>query len=260
MFLFSLVFYFGFDHYYDGEIDDGNNGGPHQGIRRRVMIILFKLWICLSSLSLVSATGSTFFLLEATALVARQDNLFSVLILANLVKCVEIMASELSRWGVTYLNQKLRFRISYMELMRIGMGIGFCFVCCTFAIFTATNRMYGGGAMSMYGLILQFFFLGLMRGFAKDGFQSVFESIVHPRYKIYGRCLGVLTRGCGSLLSLLYIYIFGFKRFHLFQYDLENSKLIYYYIILILFSVFCGVLYVVLMFLYIGTGFLKEET
>ncbi|KAG6428850.1 hypothetical protein SASPL_106889 [Salvia splendens] len=259
MMFFFIVFFLGFEQYHNGEID--NDEAPHQGITWRMIIILLRLWVCLSSLSLVSASGSTFFLLEATSLVAHHDNLFAILILANLVRCVEIMVSELSRWA----TKQLGFRISIVELMRIGMGIGCCILCCNIASIAADDR--GGGVMSVYWLIPQFFLLGLVRGFAKDGFQSVFESNVHPPYKIHGRCLGALTTGFGSLLSILCVYIFGMKQFYIFgskqfqwfQYDLENSRLNKYYNFLSILSVWNGFLYVDLMRSYVGTWFLMED-
>ncbi|KAL1551744.1 protein NRT1/ PTR FAMILY 5.5-like [Salvia divinorum] len=262
---FFIVFIFGFTFYYNNgksSDDSSNDGARNQGLLKwKMRVILILLWVSLSILSLVSASGSTFFLLEAVTLAAHHDNLFSILVLANLVRCMEIAVSEVSRCVVEQLEESREYSIPKMELLRVGIGLGCCVMCCNIAVGTGTHRKYakGGGAMSVYWLIPQFFLLGAMRGFAKDGFKSLFESNVQLPFQRCGWSLGVLTRGFGSFLSILCVFICGGKQFKWFQNDIDNSSLNKYYSFLSLLSLANIGLYIVVYGWYTDLWFLLED-
>ncbi|XP_042048160.1 protein NRT1/ PTR FAMILY 5.5-like [Salvia splendens] len=260
---FFIVFVSGFNFYHkDGESNERNDvRATNEDSKWKMRVILFLVWVSLSILSLVSASGSTFFLIEAITLTSHHKNLFSILVLANLVRCMETTATEVSRCVVAQLKESRDYNIPKMELLRIGIGLGCCMMCCSIAEWTGTHRKYakGGSTMSVYWLIPQFFLLGLMRGFAKDGFKSLFESRVRPWFKGHGRSLGVLTTGFGSILSIVCVFIYGSGQFKWFQNDIHNSSLNKYYSFLSVLSWANFGLYILLFVWYTGFWILLED-
>ncbi|KAG6428849.1 hypothetical protein SASPL_106888 [Salvia splendens] len=250
---FFLVFTFGFDYYSDDK-ERKHNVTSIAKVKRPVNIL--ALWGCLSVLSIVFASGSTFFFLEAITLSDREYIIPVILLLDNLTRFTGFVVSESCSLVIIKLKEQKRYNIQKMELVRIGMGMWCCVLCCNFAVGVSTHRKYGAGGskMSVYWLTPQFFLLGLVRGLAKDGFQSLYESQVRK----YGWALGELARGVGCLLSILCIRIFSGKNFKWFQNNVDTSSLNKYYSFLAVLSVANAMLYCWIAGWYLAQPFLGK--
>ncbi|KAL1551745.1 protein NRT1/ PTR FAMILY 1.3-like isoform X1 [Salvia divinorum] len=231
---FFVVFLLGFEHYNDDGESSHNVVASIAKSKRPVNIL--SLCVCLSILNLVSAAGSAFFFLEAITLAVR-DYLPVIILLDNVTRLTEFAVSESSGYLLKKLGERKRYNLQKMELLRIGMGMWCCVLCCNFAVGASTHRKYGpgGGEMSVYWLIPQFVLLGLMRGLAKDGFQSLYRSQAESQFK--GWALGELARGAGSLLSMICVYIFNGRHFRWLEKNVGSSSLNKYYSFLAVLSV-----------------------
>ncbi|KAG6428854.1 hypothetical protein SASPL_106893 [Salvia splendens] len=248
-----LLFLLGFNCYYDDEGRSFNFKLPATSATTVKYPVNLKLFCSLPILSLVSASGSTFFLLEANTLV--RGNLTYILMLDNVTRFMEFVVREASKRVVKKLKdrQKHPHNLQKMEMVRIAFAVCCCPLCCNIAVMTATHRKYEtAGTMSVFWLTPQFFLLGLMAGLAKDGFRSLYESQVEPhQLKKYGSALGDLGSGVGSLLNILCIVIFGWH-FNWFQNNIADSSLNMYYILLSNLSVTHVIIYLPAVLQYIG--------
>ncbi|KAL1551742.1 hypothetical protein AAHA92_19542 [Salvia divinorum] len=244
-----LLFLLGFKCYYDDGSRSFNFKLPATSTTTVKYPVNLKLfWVSLPILSLISASGSTFFLLEASTL--AHDNLTYILILDNVMRVMEFVAREAS----TYVVKNLKgLNLQKVELVRIGIGVWCCPLCCNIAVMNATHRKYDtADTMSVFWLAPQFFLLGLMTGLAKDGFRSLYESQVEPhQLKKFGSALGDLGSGVGSLLNILCIVVFGWH-FNWFQNNIADSSLDMYYNFLSNLSVAHVMIYLPAALWYIG--------
>ncbi|KAL1551743.1 hypothetical protein AAHA92_19543 [Salvia divinorum] len=204
--------------------------------RRRVEarrpVNLFLLWVCLLILSLVSASASAFFFLEASTFSGR-NYLSAILSLDKLLRF-----TEASFRGIQRRNQET------VELLRIGIALLYCVLCCTVA--------------PLYWLAPQFFILGLMVGLAKEGFQSLYESRVSSHLKRYGSALGELARGLGGILSMLCIFVFR-GDFSWLEKDVDSRGFNTYCIFLLVLSSFSFSLFLVVAAWYMGGCMLLDD-
>ncbi|XP_047961747.1 protein NRT1/ PTR FAMILY 5.6-like [Salvia hispanica] len=182
---------------------------------------LFKMlpmWCCFLALSLVAASGSTFFFEEANPLandsVAENDN--SILILANVVRFTSWMGSESSSYFIKKLGERMKFKQQNMGLVKIGVGMSCCMPCCLVAWGLISNRRSG---------VTQFILLGLMQGLSLDGLESFYKSRVPGSLLSFGLPFGELVMGIGKFMSILCILIFSMTSFRWFAKDIDASRL-----------------------------------
>ncbi|XP_042048004.1 protein NRT1/ PTR FAMILY 5.11-like isoform X2 [Salvia splendens] len=232
---FFLLFLLGFEYY----LDDGESSQSVTLIEKsKRPVNILSLCFCLSILNLVSAVGSTFFFLEAITLTVR-DYVSVIILLDNVARLTEFVVSESSSYLLKKLREEKRFNFNLqkMELLRIGLGMWCCVLCCNFAVGVSTHRKYGPGGvdMSVYWLIPQFFLLGLTRGLTKEGFQSLYGYQAESRFK--GWALGEFARGAGLFLSMICVYIFNGTYFSWFEKNIGSSSLDKYYSFLAVLSI-----------------------
>ncbi|KAH6773379.1 hypothetical protein C2S51_011783 [Perilla frutescens var. frutescens] len=227
----------------------------------KLLLKMLPLWSNFLTLCLVTAIGSTFFFEEAISI---SDKLFPILFFTNLQRFTEFVVSAISTLIIEKLiGQKKKHKAQRMELVRIGIGMLCCVLCCTVAWANAAHRLrlvqkynmieikshttiqeFLNENMSVYRLTPQYLLLGLMGGLSEEGLQNFFESQVSESLSRFGPPLGECMMGMGKFLSILCILIFS-KWFHK---GLNDSRLDKYYALLAVLSfanviVYCWVGY-----------------
>lgn len=230
---------------------------------KRLMKML-PLWLCFLTLSLVAASGSTFFIDEATSLAG--DDLGPVLFLTNLLTCTSSVVSVISSYALNKIQKiyKLRNR-QKMELWRIGIGMSLSVPCCiaAWANSAAAHRRHEkeeeGGSMRVYLLTPQFLLLGMMGGLSGEGLQHFYESQVLESLFRFGPPFGEFVMGVGKFLSILCILAFHRRPFRWFGDSLDDSRLDKYYIFLAVSSFVNVGIYCLVACWYAGDSFLVED-
>ncbi|XP_047962140.1 protein NRT1/ PTR FAMILY 5.6-like [Salvia hispanica] len=193
---------------------------------RRVKLLLkmLPLWSCFLTLSLVAASGSTFFLEEAYSL--NGGNIRNIIFFANLQRFTQAVVLVISDYTITRLK---RYSEQKMELVRIGIGMFCCTLCCAVAWATAAERRQHRTGMSVYWLTPRYLLLGITGGLAGDGLQLFYKSQVLESLFRFGPPFVEIMMGVGRYLSIVCVFVFSGKWF---QKDLEDSRLDKYYIFL----------------------------
>ncbi|XP_042020846.1 protein NRT1/ PTR FAMILY 5.6-like [Salvia splendens] len=217
---------------------------------RRVKLLLkmLPLWSCFLTLSLVAASGSTFFLEEAFSL---GGNIRHVIFFANLQKFTEVVVSVISYYTIERLKS---YSEQKMELVRIGIGMSCCALCCM-AAWATSPRLHGTG-MSVYWLTLRYLLLGITQGLAGDGLELFYKSQVLESLFRFGPPFVEIMMGVGRYLSIVCVFVFSGKWF---QKDLEDSRVDKYYIFLGCLSVGNFVAYCLAVRWYGDDDFLVDE-
>ena len=223
---------------------------PEQVRGVKLLLKMLPLWCCLLTLSLVSASGSTYFFEEADSLANNDSDLRAILIFSNLSRLAEFVASETSSYVIRKLNKRKKYNQQKMELVRIGIGTACCLLCCGAAWETAARRQRRTtyayrhhGPMSAYWLTPQFLLLGLMTGLSQDGLVSFYGSQVSESLWSYGEPLVELSVGVGKFMSVVWLVVFSMRPFGWFQRIVEYSRLDKYYIFMGVLSVVNFVIY-----------------
>ncbi|KAG6395678.1 hypothetical protein SASPL_141802 [Salvia splendens] len=220
----------------------------------KLLLKMLPLWCCFLTFSLVSASGSTFFFMEAIEVTNDHNYINAILLFSNLSRLTQYAVSYGSSFLIGKLGERKKCNRRKMELVRIGIGMTCCLLCCVTASATAKRRQdigeddYSDDAMSPYWLTPQFFLLGLMWGLSEDGFESFYESQVSENLSKYGVAFVELANGVGIFASVLCILVFRSPPFEWFHEGLYYSNLNRYYIFLAVLSVvnlmvYCWVAY-----------------
>ncbi|KAL1531035.1 protein NRT1/ PTR FAMILY 5.11-like [Salvia divinorum] len=208
-------------------VQGSETGSVEQVSRVKRLFRMLPLWSCFLFLSLVLATGDTFFIIEATSLVKNYD-LTPIIILNNLAAVTEFVVSIFSRFVIRKLRERRQFNKQKMELVRIGLGMSCSVSCCLVAWAISMARMSPN--MNVYWLTLQYILLGVTAGLCTDGFSSLFRIQGLESLLSFGPPFGQLARALGELASVPFIMIFSGARFKWIQKDLEHSHLDKYYL------------------------------
>ncbi|KAG6428851.1 hypothetical protein SASPL_106890 [Salvia splendens] len=205
----------------------------HNNEGRTVEMSVWWLWVCLLILSVVSASGSTFFFSEDCT--PNGDYLKDILSFDYWLRVAKASSFAFKDFGdIQRLNQDI------MEFLRIGIPLLHLVVWCAISLVMT--------AMSVYWLTLHCILMGVTVGLAKTGFQWLYESQAVSHLKRYGWALGELAGGLGCLLSILCIFVFPGGDF---------SGM--YNVIMAGLSVFNIILYLAVAFWYMGEWTLSED-
>ncbi|XP_047961748.1 protein NRT1/ PTR FAMILY 5.11-like [Salvia hispanica] len=223
------------------------------------LIKMLPMWSCFLTLSLVAASGSTFFFEEASVIedggVIDNDN--KILFLANVVRFTDLVGSVISNYIMTKLRDKMKFNQQRMELVKIGMGMLCCVSCCIVAWGLASLRR--NYYINVFWLTPQFILLGLMQGLSEDGLESFYESQASKSLLSYGPPFGELVMGIGKFMSIPCVLIFSMTSIRWFQKDIDASRLDKYYIFLAVLSFLNFVLYCFFGWWYRNNTFLARD-
>ncbi|KAH6777673.1 hypothetical protein C2S51_008985 [Perilla frutescens var. frutescens] len=205
----------------------------------KYLLRMVPMWSTFITFSLVYASGDTFFLEEASSIITDHDT-SAILLFTSVKSLIELIVPAtpvlcLVRrlCGEHYINaQKLM-------LVRIGIGMLCCVLCCIAAWTQADHRLdlvdtYGDarGHMNVYRLTLQFLLLGFMGGLSSEGLEDFFKSQVSSSMFGYGQWLGEFVIGIGKFVSVVCILILS----KWFQGKVESSRLDKYYCFLVVLS------------------------
>ncbi|XP_057792973.1 protein NRT1/ PTR FAMILY 7.2-like [Salvia miltiorrhiza] len=241
----------------DRAAEAGNGSSVEQVMRVKLVLKMLPLWSCFLTLSLVYASGTTFFFEEASSLLNDNNYLIPILFLHNLMRFTEFAVSETSSYVIRKLEEKKQYNQQKMELVRIGIGMSCCVPCCVTAWATATRRQHG--TISVYWLTPQYFLLGLMGGLSQDGLASFYESQVSESLSSFGPPFAEFVMGFGKFMSILCILIFSRSPFKWFQSDIDSSSLNKYYTLLAVLSFVNAVIYCLVACWYKDHTFLLKD-
>ncbi|XP_047962137.1 protein NRT1/ PTR FAMILY 5.6-like [Salvia hispanica] len=222
-----------------------------QVMRVKLLLKMLPLWSCFLTLSLVAASGSTFFVEEAYSL--NGGNIRNIIFFANLQRFTQAVVSDISYYTIerlkscTHTEQK-------MKLVRIGIGMFCCTLCCAVAWANAAARRQHD--MSVYWLTPRYLLLGITGGLAGHGLESFYRSQVLESLFRFGAPFVDLMMGVGRYLSIVCVFMFSGKWF---RKDLEDSRLDKYYIFLGCLNVGNLVVYCLATRWYGDDDFLVEE-
>ncbi|XP_047962139.1 protein NRT1/ PTR FAMILY 5.6-like [Salvia hispanica] len=208
-----------------GKVDDPST--VEQVRRVKLLLKMLPLWSCFLTLSLVAASGSTFFFEEAYSL--DKVSIRDIIFFANLQRFTELVVSVISNYTVERLK---RYSEQKMELVRIGIGMFCCTLCCVVAWATAAAQRQRETDIGMYWLTPRYLLLGITAGLTGDGLQLFYKSqVLESLFRFVPPFVEFVT-GVGRYLSIVCVVIFSRKPFEWFQKDLEDSRLDKYYIFL----------------------------
>ncbi|CAA2968337.1 NRT1 PTR FAMILY -like [Olea europaea subsp. europaea] len=194
---------------------------------------MVPMWTTFHIFSLVEATGSTFFLKQASNI----DDKFPVTVFLILVTVTSFAIDYLC----DFLFRKIGNEMNGQLIMqwRIGVGMAFSFISCIFAYKNAVHwldlvKIYKQPSMHMdiFCLTPQFLLLGIMKGLSERGLQSFFRSLLSESLRDYRTPFGECVMGIGKFLSTL--CILRFKSW--FGHDMDSSCLDNFYAILTILS------------------------
>ncbi|XP_057771189.1 protein NRT1/ PTR FAMILY 5.8-like [Salvia miltiorrhiza] len=168
-----------------------------------------------------------------------------------------VAVSETSSYVVGKLKEKKQYNQQKMELVRIGIGMSCCVLCCLAALVTATRRQYD--TITVYWLTPQYFLLGLMSGLSEDGLESFYQSQVSESLSTFGPPFEEFVMGLGKFMSILCVLIFSRRPFKWFQSYIDNSSLNKYYILLAVLSFLNAQIYCLVACCYKDDAFLVED-
>ncbi|CAA2968336.1 NRT1 PTR FAMILY -like [Olea europaea subsp. europaea] len=191
------------------------------------------IWTTFLIFSLVEATGSIFFVKQASNI----DDKFPVTVFLILVTVTSFAIDYLC----DFLFRKIGNEMNGQLIMqwRIGVGMAFSFISCIFAYKNAVHwldlvKIYKQPSMHMdiFCLTPQFLLLGIMKGLSERGLQSFFRSLLSESLRDYRTPFGECVMGIGKFLSTL--CILRFKSW--FGHDMDSSCLDNFYAILTILS------------------------
>ncbi|KAH6833862.1 hypothetical protein C2S53_019426 [Perilla frutescens var. hirtella] len=198
----------------------------------KYLLKMLPMWLTFITFSIVHASGDTFFLEEASSIT---DASFPLLFLISLQRFTELVVSETSDYVLEKLHEKMNFNAQRMMLVRIGIGMLCCVLCCITAWTQAVHRLglvathnKANGHMSVYRLTPQFLLLAFMEGLSLKGLQNFFESRVSRSMFRYGPSFEECVNAFGRFGSIGCILILS----KWFQNGVEKSQLNNYYIFL----------------------------
>lgn len=210
----------------------------------KLLMKMLPMWSTFITFSLVFASGDTFFLEEAFTL-TDTDEIFPILLLNTVQRYSATIVSGVSSYILQMLCEKKKYNAQTMILVRIGMGMVCCVLCCVAAWSQAVHRLrivetYGDEAeaseyMSVYRLIPQFLLLAFMEGLSSCGLQDFFHFEVCRSMSRYGQLFAECVVGFGRFVSVVCILVFT-NYFKWFGSDVETSRLDKYYVVLAVLS------------------------
>lgn len=199
----------------------------------KFLLRMVPMWMTFLTYSLVDATGSTFFLEQASKI----NDDFPITVFIILVTVTNFVIECLC----DFLFRKIGSEMNGQLIMqgRIGIGMTFSVICCIFAWKNAVHWLYlvktytkPSVHTDIFSLTPQFIFLGIMKGLSEGGLQSFFRSQVSESLRNYGPPFGECVIGIGKFLSVLCILIFS----SWFGQDIDSSRLDKFYAMLTLLS------------------------
>ncbi|XP_022850449.1 protein NRT1/ PTR FAMILY 5.7-like [Olea europaea var. sylvestris] len=199
----------------------------------KFLLAMVPMWTTFLTYSLVDATGSTFFLEQASNINENFPfTVFNILVVVTSF-AIEHLCDFLFRKIGNEMNRQL------LRQGRIGFGMAFSVICCIFSWKNAVHWLYlvktydmPSSYTNIFSLTPQFIFLGIMKGLSESGLRSFFCSQVSESLKNYGPPFGECVIGIGKFLSILCILIFS----SWFGEDIDSSRLDKYYAMLTLLS------------------------
>ncbi|KAH6769217.1 hypothetical protein C2S51_014553, partial [Perilla frutescens var. frutescens] len=206
----------------------------------KYLLRMVPMWSTFITFSLVYASGDTFFIEEASSIITDHDT-SAILLFTNVKNLIELIVPATP---VLCLVRRLCGKEHYINaqklmLVRIGIGMLCCVLCCIAAWTQADHRLdlvdtYGDarGHMNVYRLTLQFLLLGFMGGLSSEGLEDFFKSQVSSSMFGYGQWLGNFVIGIGKFVSVVCILILS----KWFQGKVESSRLDKYYFFLVVLS------------------------
>ncbi|KAI3450905.1 hypothetical protein Pfo_007570 [Paulownia fortunei] len=227
----------------------------------KFLLKMLPIWTTFLTFSLVVATGSTFFLEEATKI--NID--FPILYFIALWRFTKFMVAEISDYVLEKLEKKKKFFAQRMMLVRIGIGMICCVLCCIAARINAVHWLHlvkidgqPEEPMNIYRLTPQFVLLGVMEGLSGDGLENFFDSQVSKSTARYGPPFGDCVEGVGKFLSVICILILS-TWFKWFKDDINSSRLDKYYAVLTILSFANMIIYWLVAYWYGDERFLAED-
>ncbi|XP_059669440.1 protein NRT1/ PTR FAMILY 5.10-like [Cornus florida] len=207
---------------------------------KKVLLRMVPMWLTFLVYSVVEATGTTFFLEQATNLNYQIGNGYTVS--ENIFFLFKSFSSFIFAYLCDLLIKKFRDRQTQHQftLVRIGLGLVSCILCCITAMQVEIRRLHlvkKAGledntettiSMSILWLTPQYCLLGVMEGIAAEGLQTIFKSQVAdeiPEYRIYGQAFTDCVLGIGKFISIG--CVFSFKIW--FGGNVNRSRLDRYY-------------------------------
>ncbi|GFP92467.1 protein nrt1/ ptr family 5.5 [Phtheirospermum japonicum] len=244
------------------EPDNNNNTCTVEQVKGvKFLLKMLPMWSTFLTFSLVSATGSTFFLEEA----ARIDEGFSVIIFIVLQRFTKLVVTEICDRFLEKFGEKMNIEQKVM-LVRICLGMICCVACCIAAWINAhhwihlvkTHTKPEERHMSVFRLTPQYILLGVMEGFSADGLENFFDSQVSKSTARYGPMFGECVQGIGKFLSAVCILILTI-RFGWFKDEIDSSRLDKYYAMLAILSSVNMIIYCFIAHWYGDERFLEED-
>ncbi|GJV19464.1 putative proton-dependent oligopeptide transporter family protein [Tanacetum coccineum] len=211
--------------------DRASNSPEHDKQVLKSLLRIFPVWAAFFMVSLISATGSTFFFEQYNNL-SNSKNI-PIQIYNLLQQGSSFAIPFLYRWTTcSHKNEKVK----------IGVGMLFSIICCLIAWQLEVVRLnevrhldYESTttSISFLWLLPQFCVLGCMEGLTKDGLLRFFKSQINDRnLESYGEEYIELVLGFGKLLNIALILICKSK-LGWFSYTINDSQLDKYYRILL---------------------------
>lgn len=175
------------------------------------LLTLIPMWATFFVYSLVEATGSTFFIEQTSNLDDKITHNIKVPIVAFFV------LTSFTRFVVQllfWIFWSKKANEQHVSRVRIGVGMVCSILCCFAAWQVEVHRLekvdaeYPNDTMSVLWLAPQFFFLGLMEGFASEGLEVLFDN--HVKTESMKRN-GVLFTDCiigfGNFFSIPFVLL-----------------------------------------------------
>ncbi|XP_059640283.1 protein NRT1/ PTR FAMILY 5.10-like isoform X2 [Cornus florida] len=207
---------------------------------KKVLLRMIPIWLTFLVYSLVGTTGTTFFIEQATNLNYEIGNGYNVS--ENIFFLFKSFSSFIFAHLCNLLIEKFRDRRTqhHFTLLRIGLGMVSCILCCITAMQVEIRRLHlvtedgledntvDTISMSIMWLTPQYCLLGVMEGLAGEGLQTIFKSQVadkKPEYRSYGQAFTDCVLGIGKFISIG--CVFSFKIW--FGGNVNRSRLDRYY-------------------------------
>ncbi|CAA3018384.1 NRT1 PTR FAMILY -like [Olea europaea subsp. europaea] len=221
----------------------------------KFLLAMVPMWTTFLTYSLVYATGSTFFLEQASNI----NDGFRFTVFYILVAVTRFAIESLCDFPFRKTGNEMNGQL--IRQVRIGVGMAFSVICCIFAWKNAVHWPYlvkkytePSLHIDIFSLTPQFIFLGIMKGLSEGGLRSFFRSQVSESLENYGPPFGECVIGIGKFLSLLCILIFG----SWFGQDIDSSRLDNYYAMLTLLSFVNLQIYWLVAYWYVDDQFSPE--
>ncbi|XP_042477971.1 protein NRT1/ PTR FAMILY 5.6-like [Macadamia integrifolia] len=199
----------------------------------KVIISTVPIWPSMLLYGLVKATGSTFFIDQASNL---QSPIFNNIDVAIVALYVIQSLSTSAICGVYKLLPK-RLRKGRTALIRIGAGLFLTIICFLIAWRVEIRRLSSdnGNGMSIFWVVPQFCLLGFMEGLTEVGIQQYISEQVSAPERSDSPTASDLMTGIGTLLGAVLSLAFSKT--------LDQSQFDKYYMVMMIVSGFNFFLY-----------------